>query len=166
MIELAPGWVVEVEDSTRNHWVGHCGGIGLVFAYEGSYNDVRHVEAMATCIERLGKQAQTGVRILFVVPPLHAKPPDQQVRHAMVQGMRKCERHIARCALVIGGTGFGSAIHRGVATGLLTIARPKFQLKIEADVGAGLSFLLDRNSPAFLPLLRYCQERAIGPLAK
>lgn len=166
MSELAPGWVVEVEDSTRNHWVGRCGNVGMIFAYEGSYNDVRHVQAMTACLERIGKQAKTGACILFVVPPLHAKPPEPQVRQALVQGMRKFEQYISRCALVIGGTGFGSAIHRGVATGILTIARPKFQLKIEADVGAGLSFLIDRNSVVFLPLLRYCQERASGPLAK
>ena len=166
MIELAPGWVVEVDDSTRNHWVGRCGDIGMIFAYEGSYNDVRHVRAMMTCCEQLGRQAKTGARILFVVPPLNAKPPDQQVRHALVQGMRKYELQISRLALVIAGTGFGAAIHRGVATGLLTIARPKFQVKIEADIGEGLGFLLDRDSAGFLPLFRYCQERAMGPLAK
>ncbi|HRI51244.1 MAG TPA: hypothetical protein PLW65_13780 [Pseudomonadota bacterium] len=163
MIELAPGWLIEVEDSTPNHWVGSCRDLVIAFAYPGSHNDLRHVQAIARCIERLGKNSKNGVRILFVLPPLHAKPPDEKVRRALVDEIRKSAAQIAIVVTVVEGTGFGVAIHRGVLTGILAMVRPKFRLVVEGSVRAGLSLLLDSKSAVFQPLLRYCEDRLTGP---
>jgi hypothetical protein len=166
MIELVPGWVVELEESTRNHWVGSCGNIALIFAYEGSHDDVRHVHAMARRVERLGKQSSNGVRLIFALPPLHSKPPDDNVRRELVTGMRRLAPLVSHTAIVVGGTGFGAALHRGVVTGIMAMARPSFRVKVEGSLRAGLGFLLDSESAVFEPLLRYCEDRALGPAAK
>lgn len=164
VIELAPGWLIEVEDSTNNHWVGSCGDLMIAFAYQGSHNDLRHVQAIGRCIDRLGKDSKNGVRILFVLPPLHAKPPDEKVRRALVDELRRCAAQISIAAIVVEGTGFGAAIHRGVLTGILGVVRPKFRLVVEGSVRAGLSSLLDSRSAVFRPLLRYCEDRLTGPI--
>jgi hypothetical protein len=138
----------------------------MTFAYEGSYNDVRHVHAMARGIERIAKQSKNGARMLFILPPLHAKPPDEKVRRALVDMTRRHQSKVALLSLVIGGTGFGAAMHRGVATGLLSLARPTFRCKVEGTIHAGLSYLLDSKSAVFQPLLRFCEEHALGPAAE
>lgn len=165
MTQLAPGWVVAMEDRTQNHWVGTCGNIVMTFAYEGSHDDLRHVEMMSRCIKRIGQQSKDGARVFFVLPPSHAKPPNELVRRALVDVERRLGTQISMAAIVVGGTGFSGAIHRGVITGVLRIMRPKFRVKIESNISTALSFLLDSTCAAFQPLVRYCEALAFVPVS-
>lgn len=166
MTELAPGWILREEESTENHWVGSCGELVMVFAYEGSHDDVGHVHAGARAVQRVGAELGPKVKLLFVVPPLHGKPPDARVRSAIVEAARRLATHACRAAIVVAGTGFGAAVHRGATTGVLALLRPSFPVKVEADVREGLAFLLGRDHPAYGALAPRCEQRMLGPAVR
>ncbi len=166
MSELAPGWALHEEESTQNHWVGACRELVMLFAYEGSHEDPRHVHAGARLIERLAGELGPIVKLLFVVPPLHSKPPDARVRGAIVQAARRLEGRVSRVSVVVAGTGFGAAVHRGAATGVLALLRPRVPVKVHASVRDGLAHLLSREHEALAPLVRCCEERMLGPAAR
>ncbi len=161
MNELSPGWVLREEESTPLHWVGACRDVAMVFAYDGSQEDVRHVLAGARVIEQVARDH--GPAKLLVVPPHGARPPDARVRSAFVRVAQRLDERASRIAIVVAGEGFGAAVHRGAATGVLAIVRPRVPVKIHASVRDALAFLIDRESAAFAPLVRFCEERMRGP---
>lgn len=164
MKDLAPGYRLELEESTENHWIGTCRDVVLVFAYEGSHDDVRHVHTTGRVLERLSRQTGAPVKLLFVLPPQHSKPPDGRVRDALAQGVRRLEKQVSRAAVVVSGTGFGAALHRGAVTGILALIRSKTPVKVVGDVRDGLAHLMEADCGAFQPLLRHCEERVLGPI--
>ena len=159
--ELLPGWRLVVEESTPNHWVAACRDVVLLVAYEGSSDDVRHIEIATRAIERAGRELGPTVKLLFVVPPVHAKPPSAEVRSAIVRDFRRISRYVLRAAVVVAGSGFGAAVHRGAATGVLSLVRPGFPIKIERGVGEGLAYLLGSEHEALAPLARCCERMLV-----
>jgi hypothetical protein len=162
MTDLVPGWPVHVEDSTANHWVGSCGDLVMVFVYEGSADDVRHISTGAELVERLHRERRAPVRLLFALPPHHAKPPSSRVRRAFTQAAKRLEGRVLRAAVVVASRGFGAAIQRGAITGIIAIVRPKVSIKVEAGLREGLRFLLGDNEPVFEPLLKLCEQTLAG----
>jgi hypothetical protein len=165
MTELAPGWPLVVEDATKNHWIGTCRDAVLVFAYEGSHDDVRHVHVTARVVERLGKGSKGPVKLLFVLPSRHAKPPEASVRSAVAQAAKRLETQVGRSAVVVLGTGFGAAIHRGVVAGVLSLLRARIPVKVVGSVSEGLAHLFDAEPDALGELVRACESLSQGPLA-
>jgi hypothetical protein len=155
--ELLPGWRLVVEESTSNHWVASCRDVVLLVAYEGSSGDVRHIETATRVIERVGEELGPTVKVLFVLPPVHAKPPSAEVRSAVTRDFRRIARYVLRAALVVAGSGFGAAVHRGAATGVLALVRPAFPVKIHRGLEEGLAYLLGSEHEALKPLARCCE---------
>lgn len=162
MTELLPGWPLSVEESTANHWVGACREIVMVFAYEGSHDDVQHVIAAGRLIERVNVERGTPAKLLFALPPRHSKPPSSRVRSAIVQSAGRLKSQVSRFAVVVSGSGFGAAVHRSAFTGLLTLIRPNVPFKVEARLSDAIDYLLGADRAALDPLVRFCEQRLIG----
>lgn len=162
--ELLPGWPLVVEETTPNHWIASCRDVVLLVAYEGSSDDVRHIETTTRVIERIGRELGPTVKLLFVVPPVHAKPPSAEVRSAIVRDFRRTGRYVLRAAVVVAGSGFGAAVHRGAATGVLALVRPAFPVKVHRDLDEGLASLLGSEHEVLKPLAQRCEQAlAHGP---
>ena len=160
--EMAPGWVLEIEESTVQHWVATCGDTLMVFAYEASHDDARHVYVGARAFEKLLQRFGRPVGLMFVVAP-HGKPPSERVRKAFATVSRRLALQASRAAVVIEGTGFISALHRGAASGLLTLLRPKFPVSIVGTTREGLDYLLGPRLAEVPALITLCGERSKGP---
>jgi hypothetical protein len=165
--ELAPGWPLVVEETTENHCVATCGDVVLVFAYEGSHADVQHVDTAARVIESLSRQRRDRARLLFVLPEAHASPPSARVRSAIVDAAKRVDDRLSKGCLVVSGSGFSAAIHRGALTGIMALARPRAPFLVTSNLRAALGHLLGAGAPVLEPLLRFCEERrAAGPPSK
>jgi len=149
MTELAPGWELTEEESTRIHWVGACRDVVMIFAYEGSHEDVGHILAGSRLVERISRELGPTVKLLFVVPPHHAKPPNARVRAALVKVAPRQQQHVSRIAVVIAATGFGGAIHRGATAGVLALIRPRVPVKVHSHSTMGSTFSLEPMPKAF-----------------
>lgn len=156
--ELLPGWRLVVEERTPNHWVASCRDVVLLVAYEGSSDDVRHIQTTTRVIERVGRELGPTVKLLFVVPPVHAKPPSAEVRSAIVRDFRRISACVSRGAVVVAGSGFGAAVHRGAATGVLALVRPSFPVTVHRGLSEGLAYLLGSEHEALKPLAQACQR--------
>lgn len=156
------GVEVDVEESTPNHWVAAWNDIVLLVAYEGSSSDVGHVQAGARAIERMARRYPGKTRFLFVLPPRHAKPPDAHVRTALFQTAKRLEANVDRAAVVIAGEGFVAAVHRGAATGILAIIRPRIVVKITSNTRDALQFL-GGTSDGIDSLMDVCEPHFSGP---
>ena len=152
---------IRQEESTPNHWIGWCGDLVLVFAYQGSHDDIRHVMTGAALVERLKTEGR-DVKLLFALPPLHSKPPSARVRAALVQVGRRLVGQVSKVAVVVvGGSGFGAAVHRSAVTGVIAIVRPKIKVQVVGSFRDGLGALLEPGSTAMSALLNLCDERAV-----
>jgi hypothetical protein len=160
--ELAPGWPLVVEETTENHCVAVCGDVVLVFAYEGSHDDVRHVDTMSRVVQRIHRQRKVRARLLFVLPPAHSRAPSAPVRAAILDAAKRLDDRVEKASFVVPGSGFSAAIHRGVATGVLALARPKTPGKVTSDLREALVNLLGEGAPVLAPLLRFCEEKRAG----
>jgi hypothetical protein len=156
--EIAPGWPITVEDSNDKHWVGACGDLTLVFAFEGSHDDLRHVVSAARLIEKRGRSGHKS-RLLFATPPGHAKPPAAEVRKAIGQEASRVGGQLDRVALVVSGTGFGPAIHRGAIAGVLALRTHGLQVKVVGSLRLGVEHLLHDAPGVIEPILSFCEER-------
>ena len=164
MTELAPGWPLVVEETTENHCVAVCGDVVLIFAREGSYADVQHVETGSRVLHRVARLRKGKTRVLFVLPEVNARAPSAAVRDAMLDVAKRLADRVSKGSLVLPGPGFGSAIHRGVMTGIFALARPEAQVKVTSDLREGLVHLLGEGEPVLGPLLRLCEETRRGGL--
>jgi hypothetical protein len=163
MTDLPAESELVLEEATDNHWIGTARGMVAVFAYEGSHTDARHVHTAARLVERLRREQNGPVMILFVLPRNHSKPPDAFVRNELAKVMRRLDAHVKRAALVVLGTGFAAAIHRGAVAGILTVLRSRMPVKIAGTVEEGLAHLVDPQSAGFDALLRTCITLAESP---
>lgn len=157
-VEVAPGFAVQVEEDTPNHWVGAWGDLVLVFAFVGSSDDVAHVFTAARIVEDRARVAGKA-KVLFVLPPRHARPPSARVRSAILQVSRRLAKLTARLSVVVAGEGFGAAVHRGAVTGVFSLFRPDLPIKIATDFRDGLRFLLGEDHTAIEPLVGLCEQR-------
>src|SRR5262249_45133742 len=87
MTDLRAGSQLVLEEATDNHWIGTARGMVMVFAYEGSHTDVRHVHTAARVVERLRREQSRPVMLLFVLPRGHSKPPDALVRNELAKAI-------------------------------------------------------------------------------
>ena len=159
MTELAPGWPLVVEETTDNHCVASCRNLVLVFAYEGSHDDVRHVDTGMRVVERLYRQRKETVRLLFALSDTHTRPPSAPVRGAMLDAAKRNEGRLSRCCLVAPGAGFGAAIHRGAVTGIVGLLRVRVPFTVTSNLRDALVYLLGDGQPVIPPLLQFCEER-------
>jgi hypothetical protein len=156
-----PTQTIEVAETSPNHWLGSCGDLVMLFAYEGSHNDTAHVTSGERLIQRLVRRNPAPLRLLFALPVGHAKPPDQRVRDELRRVIGRFEAHFERTSLLVLGTGFGPAVHRGAMTGLLAFVRPKATVKVHASIEDALHFLLGVGHPGHAELHAHC-ERHLG----
>ncbi len=155
--------VLEVEESTPHHWVGTCEDIVLAFAYEGSYDDVGHIHAMERAVDKLRRRQRFDLKLLFVLPSRHSKPPTEAVRNALLKSIRAHEGIMARGTVVVAGSGFVAALHRGAVTGIVTLLRLKVPYKVTSSLREGLDFLLGPSAPLTSRILLQCERLANPP---
>ena len=148
------------EDETAQHFVGASGEVVVVIAREGSQEDLRHITATTSLVERLSRNSKT-TKLLFVMPR-SAKPPNAEVRDALLKASRRLDGKLAHIAVVITGQGFGAAVHRAVITGLVSLMRSKVPLKVKSSIEEGLRYLLDDNAKV-AELTRLCEQRLDPP---
>lgn len=148
---------IEIEESTAHHWVAWVGDLLIVFVYEGSHDDTGHVTTAARVIERLHRRRGTPLSVLFVFPAMLGKSPTARVRNAIVDAARRLEGTVARVSIVVLGTGFGPALHRSAATGLIALVRPRSTWKIHATLSEALTSLLGRSHPGLSAILARCE---------
>jgi hypothetical protein len=161
MTTLSPGFPLVVEDTTENHWIGTSRDMVLAFAYRGSYDDVRHVQVGARVVERMSRDQNAPVKLMFVVQS-HAKPPEPAVRSEFVKVARRRHAQVAKAAVVVLGAGFGAAIQRSAIAGVLVVLRTTVPIKVVSTVRDGLSSLVDENSIGFHELVLRCEALAEG----
>jgi hypothetical protein len=159
------GLNVEVEERTQHYWVGTAGDIILVFAYPDSHEDPGAIKALGRTVEKYHRKHHRRAKVLFVLPTEAAKPPDANVRKAIVEVAKAVETLVERVAVVIGGTGFGAAIHRGALTGIMAMVRPSVPVKVANGVREGLELLWQPPSHGLEVLAAYCADLARGPAA-
>ncbi|MBM4361254.1 MAG: hypothetical protein FJ104_01145, partial [Deltaproteobacteria bacterium] len=145
--DLGGGQLLVCEDSTEAHWVGWWRDVVLVVVHEQAHRDARHVEVGAALIERLVRETKRPVRLLAVASPGQTRPPEAQVRQALTNAARQLEGHVGRVAVVVLGTGFGPAIHRGVVAGVTALLRSRLALKVVGTVPEGLAYLREGGEP-------------------
>lgn len=153
------GPLLEVEDSTANHWVATWGDLVVIIAYEGSHADPSHVLVAGRAFVKVHARSGRPVGVLFILPPGHGKPPSAEVRDALAATIRRLEPNTSRAALVVAGSGFGSAVHRAVITGSLTLFRGRKPYKVTSTIREGLEYLLGAEEAALQALLLACEER-------
>ncbi len=166
MNELAPGWPLVIEETTENHCIAVCGDVVLVFPYEGSHADVRHAETALRVIQRQSRQRQGLVRLLAVMPATHSKAPTGPVRDAILEMATRHRDRVSAAAVVMPGSGFSAAIHRGVLTGMVALLRFRSPPKVTSDLREALVYLVGEGEPVLYPLLRFCEERRNGVSTK
>jgi hypothetical protein len=154
---------VVVEESTPHHWVGSAGNVVLAFAYPGSQQDVRHVLTTARVVGRV-RQDFGRVRVLVVLPS-EGGAPDARVRGAIVKLVRayeaKGEERDMRFAIVLRGTSFHAAIHRGVVSGILALR--SWDARMFGDLRAALRYVVEGTDAPFDALAAACDARVVGP---
>ncbi len=149
---LRPADSLKEEDRTENHWVGTYGDMAVLFLYDGSATDSRHVEVTTRVVQRLSLRLGRPCLFLAVRTP-GGRPPDGSVRTAVHDSLGKTNRFVSRAAFVVLGDGFGPSIHRGVITGMHAIIGSKVALTVHPTIAEGLAKLQDPKSAAFTPLL-------------
>lgn len=149
---------VEVEESTPHHWVAWAGDLVIVFVYEGSHEDTGHVDAAARVVERLHRRSRAPLRLLFVFPAMLSKSPTPQVRKAIVDAGRRLEHAVSCVSIAVLGTGFGPALHRSAATGLIALLRPRSLWRIHATLVDALTFLLGHAHPQLESIHARCEQ--------
>jgi len=162
MTSAPPHGALEVEESTAHHWVAWVDDLVIVFVYEGSDDDVAHVAAATRVVERLHRKLRLPLRMLFVIPEMLGKAPTARVRAAIMESGRRLHGTIARVSLAVLGTGFGPALHRSAATGVLTLLRPQARWKIHASVHEALRFLLDEGYAGHRAIAARCDEELLA----
>jgi len=150
---------LEVEESTENHWVATWGTLVVVIAYEGSHADPAHVAAAGRAFLKLHERSGKPVDVLFILPPSHGKPPSSEVRDALAAAIRRLEPNTSRAAIVVTGSGFGSAVHRAVVTGSLTLTRGRKPYKVTSTIREGLEYVLGAQAKELPALLLECERR-------
>jgi hypothetical protein len=145
------------KEKTAHHWIGVRGDMVIVFAYEGSHSDPRHIEVASLTVRQLASELGRPVKLLFVIHAKSSKPPNAAVRAAVSEHIPKFERLVSQLSIVATGTGFLAAIHRGAMTGLLTVAGPKAPFKMSAALREGLAYLLTEQSAGFAEVLAACE---------
>ncbi len=162
MTDVAPGWPLVIEEVTENHCVATTRDLVMVFAYEGSASDVRHVETGARVIGHLSRRQKGKVRLLFMLPPAGGKPPSGAVRSAILSAHKGAVDRLSRGCVVMPGSGFSAAVHRAALTGITTLARWTMPHLITSDLREGLAYLLGPAEPVPATLLQFCVERSRG----
>jgi hypothetical protein len=82
---------------------------------------------------RLGAQFEDGIGLMQVVGPKTAAPTSEA--RAALATLLKAGREVIVCSsLVVPGVGFRMAAARGLATGLIMLARPPFPHEVYATV--------------------------------
>lgn len=155
----AAAWKLVVEEHTEHHWIASTGSVVIVVVSEGSHDDVGHVAAAARVVRRLHRKHEAPLQLLFVVPPKVSKAPSAQVRAAIVADARRLDASVDRAALVVLGSGFGSAVHRGAATGVIALLRLRTQWKITSSLTEALGFLIGEAHPALAEVSARCEEQ-------
>ena len=98
--------------------------------------DVRNIR---TSLTALGREHPGGVFYLAFVCEA-ATPPDEDARRALAEMLREDAGHLRGGAVVFDGVGFRGAFVRGVATGLVLLARPAFPFEVCSIKDAGALF--------------------------
>lgn len=155
--EIAPGWVLRVEDSTPHHWLAVCGTVVVLVLHTGTEDDPGHVHASARVLMRALRTRAPLHQFLVVFPPTLGKPPSERVRRALVEA-NGAARALDRCAAVILGQGFLPSIHRGAITGVLTVLRSSIDAKVVSTLRDGVAHVVS-DPVAISALTRVCEER-------
>jgi hypothetical protein len=154
----AQGWTVIEEEKTANHLIGHCGNVLLVILYEGSHRDPSHVSTCMRLGRRLLKQRPDPLRLVALLPPLHAKPPSAEVRRAIADAVSQLSGYFERGTAIVTGAGFLGAIHRSAVTAVLSLLSTRLPLKVTGSIREGVSFVLPENLVQGEVIARFCEE--------
>jgi hypothetical protein len=118
------------------------------------------VQTTTRLLHKLNRELGRPAQLLFVVRSRLSKPPIAEVRSAITDAMTKNQKLASRAAIVILGSGFGPAIHRGAITGLIAIVKPTVPLTVSSDLSEGLRTLFDETSPEFTQFVKHCEDLA------
>lgn len=163
MREVAPGWPLLVEDSATHHWIGACGDVVLLFVYDGSQDDVGHVRITTRLVARLRRERDRKLQLLCVLAPGSARPPSVEVRRAIVETKQRFDESFDRAAVVVLGSGFLPAIHRGAITSVTAAARLAAPLRVMDSLRLGVRYVVGDRPVITEALTRFCDERAGVP---
>lgn len=156
--EIAPGWALQVEDSTEHHWLATCGTVVVLVLHEGTADDPGHIQASARLLARSLRLRAPKHQFLAVFPPTLGRPPSERVRRALSDA-GSVSRTLDRSAAVILGQGFLPSIHRGVITGVLTLLRAPIETKVVSTIREGVTHVVGTDDVAIAALTRVCEER-------
>lgn len=165
MSDLAGGSMLRCEEAHAHHWLGSQGSLVALFAYEGSHDDARHVEACACLVERTHRERGAPVQLLFVLVA-HDKRPTAKIHKALRDEQKRIGALIERIAVVLVGSGFAAAMQRGAINGVLGLLGQGHRTAVFDDVGRALRFLGGAIPARFEAFTEACLSHARGGVAR
>lgn len=140
---------IHVEESTAVHWVGSWRTVVIIAPRAGSHDDPRHIELGASLVDRISRRKKQPASLLFALPAAQPRPPGPRVRAAFTKAAKGLgSEALARVALVVPGSGFGSALHRAAITGMLSLIQVTAPVKVHTTFESALAFLLEDDAEA------------------